>query len=116
MAIASSACEHPAMKKLVALVAALVGARPSEHAASTLGIAGRYAKVVSSVPRYEAEMARQLLAEAGIPCLVHGPDFDRAELGASHDMVRHVDVYVEPADLERAKAKLAEAWGPEPEP
>ncbi len=100
------------MNKLVALLAGLLGARPSRRGASTLGIAGRYAKAVSSVPRYEAEIARQLLSEAGIPCFVHGPDFDRAELGASHDMVRHVDVHVAPADLERAKATLAEAWGP----
>lgn len=70
-----------------------------------------YAAVARAVTALEAEMARQLLAEAGLPCIVHGPDFDRAELGASHGMVRRVDVYVSPADLERARGVLEEAWG-----
>lgn len=43
----------------------------------------------------EAELARGLLEEAGIPVLVHGGDFDVAELGsATHAMLRRPDVYV----------------------
>jgi hypothetical protein len=113
MALGRGACEHGAMRKLASLLAGLLGSSAAARGSSSLGISRRYAKVVASVPRYEAEMALQLLAEAGIPGFAHGPDFDRAELGASHDMVRHVDVHVDPADLERAKAVLAEAWGPE---
>jgi hypothetical protein len=45
--------------------------------------------------------------------LVHGPDFDRAELGASHGMVRRVDVLVAPADADKARAVLDQAWGPD---
>lgn len=70
-----------------------------------------YAAVARAVTALEAEMARQLLAEAGLPCIVHGPDFDRAELGASHGMIRRVDVYVAPMDLERARQVLDDAWG-----
>jgi hypothetical protein len=60
----------------------------------------------------EVELARGLLSEAGIPCFVHGPDFDVAELGrAAHDVVRRPNVYVPKAALERAQAVLARAWG-----
>jgi|Wag4MinimDraft_6_1082665.scaffolds.fasta_scaffold08573_2 hypothetical protein len=77
--------------------------RPSEE----------YATAAKAVTALEAEMARQLLADAGLPCLVHGPDFDRAELGASHGMVRRVDVLVAPADADKARAVLDQAWGPD---
>jgi len=63
------------------------------------------------------ELARGLLAEAGIPCLVQGPDFDVAELGlAAHQSVRGGDLLVPASALERARAVLEEAWGSEDEP
>lgn len=76
--------------------------RPSEE----------YATAAKALTALEAEMARQLLADAGLPCLVHGPDFDRAELGAAHGMVRRVDVLVAHADADKARAVLDQAWGP----
>ncbi len=78
-------------------------------------IGDKYAVLAQAVTSYEAEMARQLLSEHGMPCLVHGPDFDRAELGAAHDILRRVDVLVAPADLERARVVLEAAWGPGPQ-
>ena len=58
------------------------------------------------------DLARNLLAEAGIPCVVEGPDFDVAELGrTAHDMIRGQNVFVPRSALERAEAVLEEAWG-----
>lgn len=55
----------------------------------------------------EAELARGMLADAGIPVLVHGGDFDVAELGsATHAMLRRPDVYVPKGARERAEQVL----------
>lgn len=64
----------------------------------------------------EAELAKRLLEEAGIPYMTGGPDFDVAELGtAMHMNVRGVDILVPTKELERARQLLAEAWdGPLP--
>lgn len=60
----------------------------------------------------EVDLARGLLAEAGIPCVVVGPDFDVAELGrAVHDTIRGRTVVVPRSALARARAVLAAAWG-----
>ncbi len=63
----------------------------------------------------EANMARSLLAGAGIPCLLHGPDFDVAELGrAVHDSVRGTSLLVPQTALERAREVLQESgWSPD---
>lgn len=67
--------------------------------------------LLEAVTPTEAEMVKGLLAEAGIPCLVHTGDFDMAEMGkAAHDSVRHPDVYVPKGAGEAAKAILDEAW------
>lgn len=61
----------------------------------------------------QAELARGLLEEAGIPTLLHGQDRDLAELGAAvHMAVSRPDLYVPRPELERARSLLAEAFGP----
>ncbi len=58
----------------------------------------------------EAELARGILADAGIPVLVHGGDFDVAELGtATHAMLRRPDVYVPRGSRERALQALRDS-------
>lgn len=71
-----------------------------------------FALLASNLDELEVGMLRSLLEAAAIPCLVHGPDFDIAELGASHALLRGRDVLVPPSALERARAVLEEAgWG-----
>jgi hypothetical protein len=61
----------------------------------------------------EAEMARGLLASAGIPSLLHGQDRDFAELGcAVHRCLARPDLYVPRGLRQRARELLAEAWDP----
>lgn len=56
-------------------------------------------------------LAKELLAEAGIPFVVMGPDFDVAELGqAAHDMLRGSDLYVPRSRFDEARAVLHGAW------
>lgn len=75
--------------------------------------ADEFARILREADNVEADLARGLLAEAGIPVLMHGPDFDFAELGAAvHHSVRGCDLYV-PRDLRaRALDVLSGAWGP----
>jgi len=75
-------------------------------------VADDYACLLDSVGLVDARLARDLLAEAGIPSLLHGPDFNFAELGpASHAAVRGVSVYVPHRALSEARAVLRAAWG-----
>ena len=63
----------------------------------------------------EAELARGLLEEQGIPVLLHGSDFDVAELGsATHGMLRRPDLYVPRGARARAEAVLREGGYEEP--
>ena len=73
---------------------------------------GRDFAVLLSAPEpVEAEMARDLLAERGIPSLLHGQDRDLAELGhAVHAAVARPDLYVPASALGRARAVLDEVW------
>jgi len=65
-----------------------------------------------AVDPIEGEMARNLLEKAGIPSLLHGPDFDMAELGgAAHYALRHPDLFVPKGARERARGVLVDAWG-----
>jgi len=65
-----------------------------------------------ALDQVECDLARNLLGEAGIPCLVEGPDFDIAELGRSaHANVRGQSLYVPRSALERARRVLEQAWG-----
>jgi hypothetical protein len=74
-------------------------------------IADDYATLLDSTSQVEADLAQGLLTEAGIPCLLHGPDFDRVELGnAMHGTAFGVSVYVPHAALERARSILRAAW------
>lgn len=60
----------------------------------------------------EGELAREILAEAGIPSMLSGPDFDIAELGpAAHSMVRRADLYVPKGARLAARGVMVEAWG-----
>ena len=72
-----------------------------------------YALVLKAGNTVQADLARNLFTEAGIPCLVHGPDFDIAELGiAAHNMLRGTNVYVPHELRNRAREVLEAAWGP----
>ncbi len=69
------------------------------------------ALLLEGVDSIESDLAKNLLAGAGIPCLTKGPDFDVAELGrAAHDAVRGTDLYVPRSALELARSILEEAW------
>jgi hypothetical protein len=73
-----------------------------------------YALVLSGVDRLVGEMAKNLLAEAGIPALLHGPDFDVIELGAyAHSRLRGLEVYVPRTAEALAKEVLEDAFGGE---
>jgi len=76
--------------------------RPSEE----------FALIVRGANKVEIDLARDLLSAAEIPVLVHGPDFDVAELGVEvHQQLRTRDVYV-PRELRgRAIEVLRTAWG-----
>ncbi len=70
-----------------------------------------YALLMGAATPVDADLARQLLEEAGIPCLLHGMDRDLAELGSAvHMLVSRPDIYVPRAALERAVEVLREAW------
>ena len=71
-----------------------------------------FALLLEAVGPVDTDLARELLEEKGIPCLVHGPDFDLAELGvASHQTLRGANLYVPKAALEQARAAIEAAWG-----
>jgi hypothetical protein len=72
-----------------------------------------YAVLLKGADTVEIDLARGLLREAGIPHLVHGSDFDVAELGvAAHHMVRGSNLYVPHELRDRARDVLKAAWGP----
>lgn len=72
-----------------------------------------FAVLLESPTAVEVEMARGLLAEAGIPCMLHGQDRDLAELGeAAHTAISGPDLLVPRAALQRAREALERAWGP----
>lgn len=67
-----------------------------------------------SISHVEGELARELLASHGLPSLLHGSDFDVAELGVSvHGVLRPPTLLVPRGARARARAWLAEAWGEE---
>jgi len=71
-----------------------------------------YALLLAAPTATEAGLAKNLLAAAGIPCLLHGQDRDFAELGAAvHMSVARPDVFVPKAAFAEAKRLLDEAWG-----
>ncbi len=70
--------------------------------------------LLPSVDPLEGEMARELLEERGIPSMLHGPDFDTAELGLlAHNVTRHPGLLVPKGSRTRAREILVEAWGEE---
>jgi len=67
--------------------------------------------LLDSTSQIGAELAKGLLEEAGIPCLLQGPDFDRVELGYGvHGTAFGVSVYVPHVALEHARSILRAAW------
>ena len=63
----------------------------------------------------EAALAQELLADAGIPSVLHGRDRDVAELGvATHGRLTSPDLYVPRGVRERAQKVLDESWTTEP--
>jgi hypothetical protein len=59
----------------------------------------------------EAEMAREVLADAGIPTFLHGRDRDLAELGVViHNDLTRPDLFVPKGRRAEAEAILNSAW------
>ena len=59
----------------------------------------------------EAEMAREILADAGIPTYSHGRDRDFAELGSAiHSDLTRPDLYVPKGRRSEAEELLRAAW------
>jgi hypothetical protein len=59
----------------------------------------------------EADMAREILAQRGIPTFLHGKDRDLAELGAAiHSAYTQPDLFVPKGRRAEARAILDEAW------
>jgi Putative prokaryotic signal transducing protein len=59
----------------------------------------------------EADMAREILSQAGIPTYLHGRDRDLAELGAAiHCNLTRPDLFVPKGRRAKAEAILKEAW------
>ena len=72
--------------------------------------------LLSAPDPVKGELAHNLLEEAGIPSMFHGPDRDVAELGtAVHMAFTRPDLLVPASALEDARAVLMEAWGVERE-
>lgn len=68
--------------------------------------------LLQAVDTIEGEMARDVLDQAGIPSMLHGPDFDVAELGFSgHTRVRRADLLVPRGTRAVARQLLVDAWG-----
>lgn len=73
---------------------------------------GEFDVALTSVDHVEAELARDVLAAAGIPSMLHAPDFDFAEFGAAaYGQVRRGDLLVPRGALDAARAALTAAWG-----
>jgi hypothetical protein len=71
-----------------------------------------YARVLSGIDPLTGEMAKNLLAEAGIPSLLSGPDYNAAEAGAAlHNHARTLAVFVPRAAEALARDVLDEAFG-----
>ena len=71
-----------------------------------------FALLLDTVDAIKADLACDLLDQAGVPYMRHSPDFDVAELGvAAHNAVRGVSVLVPRSALGRARAALRAAWG-----
>ena len=67
-----------------------------------------------AVDTIEGALASDVLAAAGIPSMLHGPDFDVAELGSSaHTRIRGANLLVPRGSHAKARAVLVEAWGEE---
>lgn len=74
-----------------------------------------YDLLLSAPNPVEAALAKDLLAEHGIPSFTSGLDRDMAELGSGvHNAIARPDVYVPKGMRERAQAVLKEAWETEP--
>jgi hypothetical protein len=74
----------------------------------------RFDVLLVAVDAIEGGMASSVLEAAGIPSLLHGPDFDVAELGfASHSRTRGANLLVPKGSRDAARAALVEAWGEE---
>lgn len=70
-----------------------------------------YALLMAAATQVDADLARQLLEEAGIPCLLHGMDRDLAELGSAiHMQISRPDIYVPRGALDEAVEVLRGAW------
>lgn len=68
-------------------------------------------RLLAAPDPWTAQMARDLLADAGIPSLVHGQDVSIGELGASVQLAfTRPDLYVPKNCGARAREVLREAW------
>jgi hypothetical protein len=70
-----------------------------------------FALLLAAPDPVEADLAKDLLSSAGIPCMLHGPDRDFGELGAAaHSVLIRPDLLVPKSALARARALLRETW------
>ena len=70
-----------------------------------------HALLMAAATQVDVNLAQQLLAEAGIPCLIHGMDRDLAELGSAvHMQVSRPDIFVPRTALAQAVEVLRSAW------
>ena len=70
-----------------------------------------FALLLASPDPVEADLAKDLLSSAGIPCMLHGQDRDLAELGAAaHGGIARPDLLVPKSALGRARDVLRESW------
>jgi len=73
--------------------------------------ADEYALLIAAASPVDAELARNLLEQEGIPVLLHALDRDVAELGtAVHMALSRPDVYVPKEALDRAVTIIRGAW------
>lgn len=73
---------------------------------------GEFEVVLAAVDHVEAELARGVLMDAGIPSMLHAPDFDFAEFGAAaYGQLWHGDLLVPRGSRDAARAALEAAWG-----
>lgn len=80
-------------------------------------LANDYDLLLSAPNPVEAALAKDLLAEHGIPSFTSGRDRDMAELGSGvHNAITRPDVFVPKGMRERAQAIIDEAWDAEPLP
>ena len=111
----------PVQARLADLVGRVTDVRPARRVQAGDPSAGydatmttphaAFAVLLEAPDPVSADLAKNLLEQAGIPSLLHGPDQDMAELGVAHAALARPDLVVPREALERAQELLQAAWG-----